>query len=190
MPAGLAVVEEAPVEVVEGPDPWERQKGESRQAFQAFVVYRDMNPKRSLRRTAQVLEKSPSLIARWSSRWFWQNRIDRWDDFQDEKKRNAQLEVITKMSERHAGVVQSALTILSMPVREAIKRFQQDPTILEMMELDDVLKLAVVCSKNIPTLVQTERLTRGASTENIEQHVKSDNKTVVKIEWNDEWRMD
>lgn len=55
--------------------PWERQKGESSQAFEAFSLYLKMGEKRSLRSLAQRLGKSSALMNRWSSAWNWQERI-------------------------------------------------------------------------------------------------------------------
>ena len=55
--------------------PWERQKGESSQAFEAFSLYLKMGEKRSLRAVAQRLGKSSALMNRWSSAWNWQERI-------------------------------------------------------------------------------------------------------------------
>ena len=51
--------------------PWERQKGESEKAFEAFVTYRDMGEKRTLTAVAEKLQKSGTLIRRWKSAWDW-----------------------------------------------------------------------------------------------------------------------
>lgn len=140
---------------------------------------------------AQELGKSTSLIGRWSSHWFWGKRVDAWDGFQDDRKRQARIDVIEQMSTRHSQTVQSALTILSMPVREAMNRFKQDPAILEMMELEDVMKLAIVCARTIPGLVESERLTRGAPTDISEiTHQGGDRPVKLKIDWSDDWRSD
>ena len=50
------------------PELWERQDGETAQAFQAFAEYRDMGAERSLAKVAQKLGKSKPLMERWSSR--------------------------------------------------------------------------------------------------------------------------
>lgn len=55
--------------------PWERQKGESSQAFEAFSLYLKMGEKRGLLRVAKELSKSGTIIKRWSSAWNWQERI-------------------------------------------------------------------------------------------------------------------
>jgi len=43
-------------------DLWERQPGESAQAYEAFAIYRDMGSNRSLRVVAEQLSKSDTLI--------------------------------------------------------------------------------------------------------------------------------
>lgn len=61
--------------------PWRRQPGESRQAFAAFEVYRDGATRgaRSIRRSARKLGKSRQLLERWSVRWRWVERCDKYD---------------------------------------------------------------------------------------------------------------
>lgn len=59
---------------------WSKQKGESLQAFHAFVLYRDCEDekppvKRSKQMVAARLSKSVSLIKRWAKIWRWDERI-------------------------------------------------------------------------------------------------------------------
>ena len=58
---------------------WERQGGESAKAFAAFIVYRDMGSKRSLREVGQKLGKSSALIERWAALWGWGERVAAFD---------------------------------------------------------------------------------------------------------------
>ena len=60
--------------------PWERQKGESEKAFEAFVTYRDMGEKRTLTAVAEKLQKSGTLIRRWKSTWDWAERVRAYDN--------------------------------------------------------------------------------------------------------------
>ncbi len=58
---------------------WQKQPGESRQAFAAFVAFRDAGATRSITKVAAGLSKSRGLMSRWSSRWNWHGRADAWD---------------------------------------------------------------------------------------------------------------
>lgn len=51
--------------------PWEQQKGESSQAFEAFRCYLEI---KSIRKVAEKLGKSDTLMSRWSSKWKWVER--------------------------------------------------------------------------------------------------------------------
>ncbi len=77
--------------------PWHRQPDESAKAYEAFRIYREMGPSRSISKAARKLNKSTMVLARWSTRWSWQERIQAWDDNQSEKhlvdEENARAEV-------------------------------------------------------------------------------------------------
>jgi|TARA_R110000824_G_scaffold18243_11_gene72648 hypothetical protein len=89
--------------------PWERQFNESRKAFEAFVVYRDMGTTRSQEKVGRELGKSAKLMGRWSAKWAWVDRVEGWVDEQDRELRLAQSEAVVKMNQRHAALA-AALT--------------------------------------------------------------------------------
>lgn len=81
--------------------PWERQKGESAQAFEAFSLYLDLGTERSIRAVSQELGKSKTLIDRWSRTNSWVERCRAWDNhLQREAKKEAVAE-IRKMNQQH-----------------------------------------------------------------------------------------
>ena len=47
-------------------EPWERLEGEGVKAYEAFSVYRELGEERSIRAVAKQLNKSTTLIGRWS----------------------------------------------------------------------------------------------------------------------------
>src|SRR5215831_3562390 len=82
---------------------WERQPGESRQAFEAFTRYRDLSSGRSYARVGRELGKSTGLIERWGSRHRWQERVDTYLRYLDELTVEQQKRAIEEMNERHAA---------------------------------------------------------------------------------------
>ena len=60
--------------------PWERQKGETRKAYEAFVIYRDLGGTRTLQQVAKKLTKSETLIRGWSAKWDWLNRVAAYEE--------------------------------------------------------------------------------------------------------------
>ena len=67
--------------------PWERQKGETPQAFEAFSIYRDMGSSRSTAKVGRKLGKSKNLMDRWSSRWEWVERARAYDNDLERQER-------------------------------------------------------------------------------------------------------
>lgn len=63
--------------------PWDRQKDESPQAWEAFRQYRDLGPARSVAKVGEECGKNVSLLERWSSRHAWVVRASAWDAEQD-----------------------------------------------------------------------------------------------------------
>lgn len=125
--------------------PWERQPEETSKPFEAFCVYRDMGPGRSLSQVAEKLSKSETLIARWSGTYDWVERAAEWDSEQDRIARKAQLDEIIKMRKRHAKIAERALE----KVAEAIENIQPIG-----MKDSDVARLMEAASK-------LERISRG-----------------------------
>lgn len=83
-------------------EPWERQPGETSEAYQAFKLYRDMGVKRSNAKVAKECGKNVSLISRWSSRWHWVRRIEMYDIEQDRLYQAELGERRKEMATRHA----------------------------------------------------------------------------------------
>jgi hypothetical protein len=83
-------------------------------AFAAFCCYRDLSPReRSLRRVADLLygdrgatkgrrKSVPGAIQRWASRFAWLERAAAWDEERERLAREAEVEAIKAMRERHA----------------------------------------------------------------------------------------
>lgn len=84
--------------------PWERQKGESGKAYEAFAAYRDMGPERSITKVSQSLNKTRALIGRWSSQWNWTERARAYDNELEKEARAKAVKDRKAMTDRHIGI--------------------------------------------------------------------------------------
>lgn len=84
--------------------PWERQKGESAQAFEAFSTYLGMGAERSTRAVARQCGKSVSLIQRWSREKEWQERVRAYDNELERQVRKKAVAKRKDMVDRHIGI--------------------------------------------------------------------------------------
>jgi len=126
--------------------PWDRQEGEGAKAFEAFAIYRDMGPERSIRKVAQALDKSRTLIGNWSSTYEWVKRSDAWDIEQDRLSRIAQQKTSREMNERQARI---AVT-LQGKMLQALETL--DPKRVKPQDLARIMELGL----------KYERIARGA----------------------------
>lgn len=62
---------------------WLRLAHESPQAYEAFELYREQGPKRSIRKTASDLGKARQTLEKWANRHRWLERSRAFDDEQD-----------------------------------------------------------------------------------------------------------
>lgn len=92
-----------------GPDPWERHAEESAAAFAAFAAYRDIGAARSITRVARQLDKSRSLLGRWSRAHAWVLRAQAWDREQDRIFTAEQATARRDAARRHAKIAQAFL---------------------------------------------------------------------------------
>lgn len=131
---------------------WERQDGESAQAFEGFALYRDMGAERSLAKVAQELGKSKALMERWSVRWQWGQRAEAWDAEFDRMVRRALEKGIIRMRRQHVDIAQ-AMLMKALEALELIPPAKMTPK--------DIAVTVDVASK-------LERLSRGEATERTE----------------------
>ena len=89
--------------------PWERQKGETHKAFEAFTVYRTTGRRRSIKNAAQALKKQASLLGRWSSKWNWVERAAEWDAYYEAEQEDEEAEELEKAHIRHRIMARQGL---------------------------------------------------------------------------------
>lgn len=79
-----------------------RLKKESAKAYEAFKLYAEMGPERSLEAVAQKCIKSVSLIRRWSVQHSWVERAQTYDAAQDEIRQRAREKALASEEEKWA----------------------------------------------------------------------------------------
>ena len=96
-----------------GEELWERLAGESSVAYEAFLLYRNMNhepgdkKKRRLASVAEKLGKSLKLIERWSRTWNWVERARAYDNELQRISLEETRAAIRKMLKDHMTMAQA-----------------------------------------------------------------------------------
>lgn len=130
--------------------PWERQPKEGEKPFEAFVIYRDMGEKRTLKEVAEELHKSYTLIRRWKETWNWEDRVREYDN---ELQKQAHKQAVKKargMADRHIDMALK-MQLKALAALEQLKPESIDPknlialireaTRLERENREDVVRL-------------------------------------------------
>ncbi len=143
------------------PLPWERQPTESAIAFAAFVIFRDLGPRRSLDAASRLHHRKPGQepdqpqtgtkkrksgqVRLWYKSWNWRARAEAYDAELDRRHRAARETALREMAERHA---REAVALQE----KALRRLQQmQPEELSPVQVLDYFIQAA----------KLERLSRG-----------------------------
>lgn len=116
--------------------PWERQKGESAQAFEAFSVYLEMGTDRSIRAVGQKLDKSRTQIGKWSKAWGWQERVRAYDNELEKEARKKAIADRKDMTSRHIGIAMQ----LQKKALEALKELSVED--MTPKDIKEYIKMA------------------------------------------------
>lgn len=85
-------------------EPWERLEGEGVKAYEAFSVYLELGEERSIRAVAKQLNKSTTLIGRWSRTYQWVERTAAYDVDVQRKAHAQAVKKRRKMADRHISI--------------------------------------------------------------------------------------
>jgi hypothetical protein len=87
---------------------WQQLPRETDKVYQAFVVYRNLEPQeRPQAGVASECTKSVSLIRRWSSQWSWVERAREWNAHQEMGRLEARIEEKQRMDEEHLKIIRA-----------------------------------------------------------------------------------
>jgi hypothetical protein len=141
----------------------------SPQRKEAFTLYRDLGPQRSLAAVSQRLSKDPSLIGKWSMEDSWVMRAAAWDAEQDRVRQETMRAEVEKVTRRHAKMLEDTLTVLMQPALKLAAMIENgDERMLEDADPITLANLAAQAGKQLPQLITASRLVHGVSTQNIE----------------------
>lgn len=142
-------------------DLWDQLPGESSKAYAAFVIYRDLGPRRSIEEASRLYHDRPNSsprrrrasgqIRHWAERWNWPARAVAWDQSLEVAKRDKQIEAAQEMAERHA---REAMLLQN----KAVERLRQLRP--EELKPRDTLSFLIEAAK-------LERLSHGEPTEHV-----------------------
>jgi len=144
----------------EGKQAWDRQPGESSKAYAHFCLYRDMGVCRSIRQMPSVSGCTSVVrqLNRWSSRWRWVERCQKYDDYLEHERRLQQEKERRAMHDRHARI-----GVLGQNI--AVKGLE---CLLGKVQTGEQAVAPADLTRLLDTSVKVERLARGESTENHE----------------------
>lgn len=142
---------------------WERQPDESPDAWEAFLVYRNLGYSRGLRAVAEQLGYSLSKVQAISRRWVWVRRIEEWDLFLDREYRAEMLAHRRAMARKH---VKMAEKIQSVAFSALTKKYGSNLELLTAESFDNDQMLRWLCEST-----KMERTAVGSPSEIIEEQV-------------------
>lgn len=119
--------------------PWDRQKGETHKAYEAFWEYCRLGPKRSLTKTSQSLHKSREMLGEWSRKWHWVERSRQYDSYLVRAEIEESREAIKKMRQNQITTGK----FLQSKALEALKTKAESGNGLTSEEVKDLLTLIV-----------------------------------------------
>lgn len=123
--------------------PWERQKGESEQAFEAFSIYRDMGESRTFQAVADKLQKSYTLIRRWKCKWDWEIRVTAYDNDLEKQAFREKRKLVADTRKRQLQIAMQ----LEKKALEALNTV--DPEGMSPRDIKELLRLATDIERNV-----------------------------------------
>lgn len=107
-------------------EPWERQPNETDKAWEAFLIFRDMGPSRTVVGVQRKLGKADGTIQRWSTGHNWRERVKPYDRHVDKMAVAAYTERATELMDQQLRLSKKLLDQLEGSI-DAMQP-GQDPT--------------------------------------------------------------
>lgn len=107
--------------------PWTRRDNESTPAYAAFQAYLRLGLKRSLKLAAEELGKTETLLASWSTKHGWVERVSAYDSYILTAEVDGYADQVASVRSRHMEVTEQLLDHLM--VNLSLWKPGQDPSI-------------------------------------------------------------
>lgn len=118
---------------------FDRIEGENPKAFEAFVLYRNMGPDRTLAKTAVQLGRVPGYVRyleEWSADWNWRERARYWDDLIEQKARE-RAEAYIPIWEQRRQVALERMMLFSAKLMSKAEAMLDHPIVKEVTRESD-----------------------------------------------------
>ncbi len=148
--------------------PWDHQDGETSEGFQAFAVYRDLGPDRSLTMAAPEAGYSRTQMKEFSRKYDWVVRARAWDRRVDQAKTRATLGEVEKMHARHVSLALKFQDLTGIELDRLIEKKERE--LEKGSKSGEQITSANDLAKVAERAVRIERLARGEVTERVETH--------------------
>jgi hypothetical protein len=144
--------------------PWDQRGTDTSHSYRAFLVYRDLGVKRSLRRAAEVFYELADVHAthaklrqmkHWSTNHQWRVRVNAWDVHLQRIDEDEQVQAAHDMHRRHSAIA-------TMALQKAAERLKQlNPESLTARDAITYLEAAVRVERQARGEPDTIRELRG-----------------------------
>jgi hypothetical protein len=116
---------------------WERQPTDTDKSFEAFCIYRDMGASRSLRDVARKLDKSLTIIGRWSTDHNWQERISKYQEYRNAVTATVKQEIRAEIEADAIGDYQ----VIRKAIQKRVEALQSIDYRSNVSDLHDLISL-------------------------------------------------
>jgi len=151
------------------PEPWDRQLGESSDAFARFVIFRGLGPRRTQAAVARSLGLHPTSVASMFTEHNWKQRAEDWDYYIDKIRQAEMAELQSRLAMEQFDFASDALKAANAPVKALLDRMEKDPEAVlaefDTKDLTKLLKMAQDSIRLMPNLLAAQRTALGQPTE-------------------------
>lgn len=144
------------------PAAWERKEGESLQGYEAFVLYRS-SQERKTESVARALGLELETVDKLAKRHRWKDRAAAWDAEVDRRLRDTEIDALAQMRRRQIEIGIGMQHAAALELRSLVRSIEAAEASAGGGPRDHVLKPAELV-KLVEAGVNIERVNRGADT--------------------------